>query len=85
MNYDIGKSGEAALLDAVRSVSSAVLICWPHEPIPSLVRGFAGELPGLPEKWPGKRFDLVWILDSTGTGWNFYQIGQMLLPGDTLP
>jgi hypothetical protein len=82
VHYDTGKSEEAALLNAVRGVSGAVLICWPHEPIPSLVRAFAGDLAGVPIKWPGKRFDLVWILDRTATGWRFYQAGQLLLPGD---
>jgi hypothetical protein len=85
VHCETGKSDEAALLNAVRSVSGAVLICWPHEPIPSLVRGLAGELPEAPVKWPGKRFDLVWILDRAGTGWRFYQAGQMLLPGDAPP
>jgi hypothetical protein len=85
VHYETGKSDEAALLDAVRSASGAVLICWPHEPIPSLVRVLAGELPGVPVKWPAKRFDLVWILDRTGTGWRFYQTGQLLLPGDAQP
>jgi hypothetical protein len=82
VHYDTGKGEEAALLNAAGSISGAVLICWPHEPIPNLVRGLAGELPGVPVKWPGKRFDLVWILDRTGIGWRFYQAGQLLLPGD---
>jgi hypothetical protein len=82
VHYDTGKSEEAALLNAAGSISGTVLICWPHEPIPNLVRGLAGELPGVPIKWPGKRFDLVWILDRTGTGWRFYQAAQLLLPGD---
>jgi hypothetical protein len=85
VNHDISKNEEAALLNAVASVSGAVLICWAHEPIPALVKGIAGELPGLPVKWPGKRFDLVWILDRTEAGWSFSQAGQLLLPGDTLP
>src|SRR5262249_34429400 len=85
VHYETGKSDEAALLDAVRSVSGAALICWPHEPIPSLIRGLAGELPGVPVKWPGKRFDIVWILDRTGVRWRFYQAGQLLLPGDAPP
>jgi hypothetical protein len=44
-----------------------------------------GETSGLPVKWPGKRFDLVWILDRADEGWRFSQIGQLLLPGDTRP
>jgi hypothetical protein len=85
VNHEIGKNDEPAFLHAVSGTSGAVLVCWPHEPIPSLVRGLAGDLPGVPVKWPGKRFDLVWILDRTEAGWNFSQIGQLLLPGDVLP
>jgi len=85
VNHDLGKSDEAALLDAVRNASGAVLICWSHEPMPGIARKIAGELPGIPAKWPAKRFDLVWILDAAGEGWCFYQIGQFLLPGDAGP
>jgi hypothetical protein len=85
VHYETGKSDQAALFNAVQSFSGAVLICWAHEPIPSLVKGLAGDLPGVPVKWPGKRFDLVWILDWTGTAWRFYQAGQLLLPGDAPP
>jgi hypothetical protein len=85
VHCETGKSDQAALLNAVRCVSGAVLICWAHEPIPGLVRGLAGDLPGVPIKWPGKRYDLVWILDRSGTGWRFYQAGQLLLPGDAPP
>ena len=85
VNHEIGKNDEAALLEAVKTVSGAVLICWTHEPIPSLVRGLAGDQPAVPAKWPGKRFDLVWILDRTASGWSFHQAGQLLLPGDLPP
>ncbi len=85
VNHDIGKSDEAALLDAVSSVSGAVLICWSHDPIPGIARKIAGDLPAIPAKWPAKRYDLVWVLDRTGEGWTFRQTGQLLLPGDAEP
>jgi hypothetical protein len=84
VNYDFAKT-DVSLFDAVRASSGAVLICWSHEPIPSIVRGLAGELQDLPVKWPGKRFDLVWILDGAGIQWSFSQLGQLLLPGDAEP
>ncbi len=85
VNHEIGKDDEAALFNAVERSSGAVLICWSHDPLPGIVRRLAGDLPGLPAKWPAKRYDLVWILDRTGTGWSFSQIGQLLLPGDAEP
>jgi hypothetical protein len=85
VNQEIGKHDVPALLEAVKSSSGTVLICWSHKLIACIVRGLAGGMPGLPEEWPANRFDLVWVLDRTGTGWNFYQVGQLLLPGDTGP
>ncbi len=85
VNHDFAKSAGVDLLEAVRAVSGPVLICWPHDPISDIVRGLAGDIPGLPPKWPGKRFDLVWILDRVADGWVFSQAGQMLLAGDAPP
>jgi hypothetical protein len=85
VNNDLEKSDEAALIAAAGAASGAVLICWPHEPIPAIARSIAGDVPGLPVKWPGKRYDLVWVLDREGEGWRFSQLGQMLLPGDGPP
>ena len=85
VNHEIGKRDIPALLDAVRSSSGAVLVCWSHKLIPSIVRGVAGDMPGLPDEWPANRFDLVWVLDRSSAGWSFYQVGQFLLPGDACP
>ena len=85
MNHEIGKRDMRAVLHAVMNSQGTVLICWSHKLLPSIVRGVAGELPGLPDEWPANRFDLVWVLDRTGAGWKFYQVGQLLLPGDAPP
>jgi hypothetical protein len=34
------------------------------------------------ERWPGDRFDVVWILKAKANGWDFVQTPQMLMPGD---
>jgi hypothetical protein len=85
VNHQIGKCDIAALLNAVGDASGAVLICWSHDTMPAIVRALTGEIPGLPAKWPGKRFDLIWGLDRVDAGWSFYQRGQWLLPGDADP
>lgn len=85
VNQDFARSAGADLFEAVRAVSGPVLMCWPHDPIPNIVLGIAGDIPGLPSKWPSKRFDIVWILDRVADGWVFSQAGQMLLPGDAPP
>ncbi len=85
VNHEIGKRDMCAVLHAVMNSQGTVLICWSHKLLPSIIRGVAGELPGLPDEWPANRFDLVWVLDRTGAGWKFYQVGQLLLPGDAPP
>jgi hypothetical protein len=79
---EIGRGDVAALVKAVSVVSGAVLICWSHEEIPSIVQGLAGNPAGFPLAWPRKRFDIVWILDRSQDAWSFSQVGQCLLPED---
>jgi hypothetical protein len=83
VNKDIGCGDESALIEFLKENSQdAVLICWRHEPIPGIVRALAGNLENLPSKWPGKRFDLVWVLEKSDSGWSFKQVAQLLLAGD---
>ena len=48
VNHEIGKRDMCALLHAVMNSQGTVLICWSHKLLPSIIRGVAGELPGLP-------------------------------------
>jgi len=79
---EIGKGDGHTLPEAISGISGAVLICWSHDEIPAIARRLAGDLPGLPDAWPRKRYDLVWILDRSPSGWSFFQAGQLLLPED---
>lgn len=85
VRHEFAKSDDASLSDAVFAVSDTALICWCHDPIPGIARKITDGLQGIPEKWPAKRFDLVWILDRIDNSWRFSQIDQMLLPGDVMP
>ena len=82
VHHEFGKDDIEGQCGALKTISGTALICWAHEPIPAIARGFAGALPSLPAKWPGKRFDLVWVLDRDGDDWRFTELGQMLLPDD---
>ena len=84
VHHEFARSDDALLFDAVLGVSGTALICWTHDPIPGIAQKIVGNLPGIPDKWPAKRFDLVWILDRVDDGWRFSQIDQMLLPGDVV-
>jgi hypothetical protein len=86
------------LVDAVLAATGTALISWQHEDIPTIARTIADKSnlpvipispsPWPPPEWPGKRFDLVWVLDLIGddppTSWTFTQIPQLLLPGDSV-
>lgn len=88
-NLDFGKGDEAALAKQVLRQKGPVLISWQHEAICAIAQAIVGSNPpkgGLPRKWPGERFDLVWVLDQPaedGQPWQFTQVPQQLLAGDT--
>jgi hypothetical protein len=81
---DHPKGDEVGLVADVLSRGGVVLIAWEHEAIPGIANQIIGNDTACPQKWPGDRFDVVWIFDSTGGagGWAFTQVTQQLLPGD---
>jgi hypothetical protein len=87
--FDIG-GGEPQLVQAVLALDGTVLICWEHDNImPNIVSAINnaveienyGKIPG---KWPDV-FDLVWVfdLDSSGKKYEWNQVHQELMAGDT--
>jgi len=78
------KGDEASLASDAVAADGVVLIAWEHEAIPEIANSIMGDKTTCPQKWPGSRFDLVWVFDRpTGSGaWKFQQIAQMLLPDD---
>ena len=78
------KGEENALVADAVAASGTVLISWEHEEIPGMGNLILGNNTTCPQKWPGGRFDLVWVFDrpSALAKWNFAQVPQMLLPGD---
>ena len=83
VNHDHAEDEEDALAAAVMSAPSPVLIVWHHGNIPRLARSIAGPKLVCPLHWPDDRFDMVWILDHSGTGiWTFSQVPQRLFHDD---
>jgi hypothetical protein len=78
------KGEESALVADAISSNGSVLISWEHEAIPGMGNIILGNSTTCPQKWPGSRFDLVWVFDRTSptAAWTFGQVAQMLLPGD---
>lgn len=87
-DLSFGKGDEDALAAEVLRQSRTVLICWQHEAIYDIARAITAAGPpkaALPVKWPGERFDVIWILDPPEKGkqkWKFTLVPQRLLPGD---
>jgi hypothetical protein len=73
---------EAELLQAVMAAAESVLICWHHGRIPAIVAALGTVVPAPPPRWPGARYDLVWLFARQGSGWGFTVMPQLLLPGD---
>lgn len=83
-------SDVSGVVSSALSCAGIVLISWPHGMIPKL----AGQIPlspnnqqTIPTKWPGARFDVVWVFDldvkSSKGGYIFSQVPQLLLAGDS--
>lgn len=72
------------MIDKARNHEGVVIIAWQHSDIPAMANLLLNNT-SAPQKWPGHRFDVVWIFDldaSTGL-YNFKQIPQNLIAGDT--
>jgi hypothetical protein len=84
VNHDYAEGEEDSLASAVLAAPSPVLIVWHHGHISKLVRKIAGERIVCPHQWPDDRFDVVWILERSGShdDWSFFQVAQRLLPDD---
>jgi hypothetical protein len=86
LDLDFKKGDEAALVQAALAAAGPVLIAWEHEDItPTIVNAIVGNDTTCPQKWPGDRFDMVWVFDRkpSGSGWDFSQVPQLLLSGDS--
>jgi len=81
ISYSRGQ--EADLVAAAASQAGPVLICWQHQSIPAIGAAFANVSPAPPTTWPDDDYDEVWAFGSTGDGWQFAQVSEGLLPGDS--
>ena len=61
------------------------LISWQHEDIPLIANLILGNQTTVPQKWPGDRFDIVWVFDlnASSNSYTFSQVPQRLLAGDS--
>lgn len=81
VDTSFSRGQEVELARQAATAPGPVLICWQHDAIPAIAAAFAPD-PTPPTTWPADRYDLVWLLTNTSTGWRFHQIPQLLLPDD---
>jgi hypothetical protein len=83
-----GHGEEGKIVADINGFTGVVLVCWEHKAIianllPALLVG--QQVPGLPPKWNGQRFDVVLRLDRANPAaqWSFRQLFPQLLVGDS--
>jgi hypothetical protein len=84
INTDITEGAEQDLVDQAVASTGVVLIAWHHEAIPKIANLIL-QNQSAPQKWPGDRFDVVWIFARAAVSdpWTFAQAPQLLLSGDS--
>jgi hypothetical protein len=83
LNLGFAEGEEAQVATAAMACDGVVLIAWQHEDIPTIADAILGKTGVVPSKWPGDRFDIVWVFDLQANGqYSFSQVPQMLLAGD---
>jgi hypothetical protein len=84
IDSSIAKRKVTKLAAALTEIDGVTLVCWQHEVIIDIVDAIAPLLPGVPDKWPGDRFNVIFRLDRPGemSPWKFQQIVPVLLGGD---
>jgi hypothetical protein len=84
INSAITEGSEQELVNTAVASTGVVLIAWHHEAIPAIANLIL-QNQSAPQKWPGERFDMVWIFSRAAANapWAFSQAPQLLLSGDS--
>jgi hypothetical protein len=84
IDSSIAEGAEQDLVNKAIASNGVVLIAWHHEKIPAIANLIL-QNQSAPQKWPGDRFDVVWIFSRAAASdpWTFSQAPQLLLSGDT--
>jgi broad specificity phosphatase PhoE len=82
VNTEFGKGEEKELVKDVLAHQGTTLISWQQGGIPDIVEDFPAVTPRPPRNWPDERYDMVWTLTRTATGWRFDQVPELVRPGD---
>jgi hypothetical protein len=71
------------IAEILNAMTGAPLAAWQHQDIPSIAGHLKHVHPKPPTKWPGDRFDIVWVFTrQADASLKFTQVPQLLLAGD---
>jgi hypothetical protein len=84
VNLEYSKGQEIALAEAISGIADVVLVCWQHEDIIAIANALTPTPPGLPNQWPGDRFNVLLRFDRSGppAQWTLKQVTPVMLSGD---
>ncbi len=72
-----------AIALALMATPGSPLGSFQHHLIPQIAKAFGTVIPAVPAKWPGDRYDVVWVFTRrSAKTWRFNQVPQRLLAGD---
>lgn len=77
------KGQEPALAQALEMAQGPVLVAWEHHALCELANQLLRRSDVSPQEWPDDRFDLIWVFERAGHSWDFRQVPQLLLAGDS--
>jgi hypothetical protein len=78
----IASTDVKSIAKAAKSAGDVVLVSWKHEDILAIAQRLAPAAL-LPKKWPGNRFDMVWVFELNAQGdYDFLQVPELVLPTD---
>jgi hypothetical protein len=78
------KGQEADLAATISLMDGVGLICWQHEDIVAIANALTPQPQGIPGKWPGVCFNVVFCFDrpEAAAPWTFQQFVPVMLNGD---
>ena len=84
VDLHFAKGQEAELAAAISRIDGVTLVCWQHEDIADIANALIPKPQGIPDKWPGDCFNVVFCLERSDSAspWSFQQFVPVMLKGD---
>jgi hypothetical protein len=78
------KGQEIDLAHQISTLEGTILVCWQHENILAIAQALKPVPLGLPSKWPGKRYNVIFRFDraAEASTWTFQQLAPAMLADD---